>query len=175
MKRMTAAVAAAIGFAMGAWATTYELSTDAGYLVSTPLADGDVITGTLSDKVNIRIADNATVTIRNVTIQCKVDDAYDTKNKLDWAGLTCLGNATIILEGANTIYGFYIDNPGIFVPETCTLTIKGVGSLFAGSAAFGAGIGAGFNKPCGNIRIEGGTITARGGMGAAGIGAAHGG
>ena len=173
MKRMIAAIAAAIGFAMGAWATTYDLSTDASYLVSTPLADGDVITGTLSDKVNIRIANNAKVTIRNVTIQCKVDDAYDTKNKLDWAGLTCLGNATIILEGANTIYGFYIDNPGIFVPETCTLTIKGSGSLFAGSAAFGAGIGAGFNKPCGNIRIEGGTITAKGGMGAAGIGAAH--
>ena len=176
MKRLIVAAAAAIGIASGAWAKTiYELSTDYSYLVNTPLADGDVITGTLSEKVNIRIANNATVTIRNVTIQCKVDDAYDTKNKLDYAGLTCLGNATIILEGANTIYGFYIDNPGIFVPETCTLTIKGIGSLFAGSAAFGAGIGAGFNKPCGNIRIEGGTITAKGGMGAAGIGAAHGG
>ena len=174
MKKALLLFAAAIGFAMGACAKTiYELSTDSKYLVSRPLADGDEITGTLSDKVNIRIAAGATVTIRDVKIQCTADEAYDTKNKLDWAGLTCLGDATIILEGANTVCGFYVDNPGILVQETCTLTIKGSGSLVATGGAFAAGIGAGFGKPCGNIVIEGGTITAKGGLGAAGIGAAY--
>ena len=162
MKKTIAVLAAAVGLVSGAWArTVYELSTDSKYLVSRPLADGDEITGTLSDKVNIRIAAGATVTIRNVTIQCTADEAYDTKNKLDWAGLTCLGDATIILEGANTVCGFYIDNPAIFVPETCTLTIKGSGSLVATGGAFAAGIGSGADSSsysvCLGVTISGGT------------------
>ncbi len=170
MKRMIAAIAAAIGFAMGAWATTYDLSTEAGKLANTPVANGDVITGTLSEKVTVKIAAGATVTLRDVKIA--YGDAWGDSD-YDFAGITCLGDATLVLEGANEVSGCYLGNPGIFVPETCTLTIRGGGSLQAGSYNFGAGIGAGYGKPCGNIRIEGGTISANGGMGAAGMGAAH--
>ena len=50
------------------------------------------------------------------------------------------------------------------------LTIRGTGSLTASSNGFGAGIGGGNGISCGDIRIEGGTIKATGGSGAAGIG-----
>ena len=66
MKRMTAAIAAAIGFAMGAWATTVNLSTLSGNKI---LADGDVLTGTLSGYgYKVSIKDGATVTLQNVNI-----------------------------------------------------------------------------------------------------------
>ena len=92
--------------------------------------DGDVLTGMLGADVMISIADNATVTLNTVTIFGTNDKNYN------WAGITCLGNATIILEGNNTIRGFYEDNPGIYVPGNRdnpilnnSLIIKGTGSL----------------------------------------------
>ena len=89
---------------------------------------------------------------------------------LRWAGLNCSGDATIILEGKNTVIGFYDWYPGIHVPEGKTLTIKGNGELEARSNGAGAGIGGGFGISCGNIIIDGGTIKAEGGRLAAGIG-----
>ena len=113
----------------------------------------------------ISIDDGATVTISNATINGMNNDAYR------WAGLTCLGDATIVLEGSNSFMGFHEDYPGIYVPTNKTLTIEGEGSLAAGSNGFGAGIGSGFQLPSGNIVIKGGTITANGGTySAAGIG-----
>ena len=130
----------------------------------TMVADGKIITGTLAANVKVSIADGATVTLRDVTINGGTGD---------WAGLTCLGNATIIIEGANSVTG-YDKNPGIYVPDGYTLTVKGEGSLTARadwySTDCAAGIGGGWGKSCGNIVIEGGTITAVGGMRAAGIG-----
>ena len=118
--------------------------------------DGDELTGTLGANVKITIADGATVTLKDLTINGASGSSYP------WAGLTPLGDATIVLEGTNTVNGFYEDYPGIFAAVGKTLTIKGDGSLTASSNK-GTGIGGGRSKPCGNIVIEGGNITATGG------------
>ena len=128
--------------------------------------DGFLVTGTLGGNYKISIADGATVMLSGVTINGT--DSSSCK----WAGITCEGDATIILEGANTVKGFHNEYPGIFIPMDYRLTIKGEGSLDASSNGWAAGIGAGFRENCGDICIEGGSITARGGYSAAGIGGA---
>ena len=126
--------------------------------------DGETLTGTLGGDYKISIAAGATVKLQDVTINGTKDERYS------WAGISCLGNATIILKGTNTMKGFYLGYPGIHVPSGSTLTIKGSGSLTASGRGDAAGIGGGTRIPCGNIVIEGGTINAYGGFGAAGIG-----
>ena len=154
----------------GAWAQaaiTTDLATiNANYEAK----DGETLTGTLASNVKISIAapvapaTTTTVTLKDVTINGTNDE------DCGWAGITCEGNATIILEGANTVKGFYEDYPGIYVPGGKTLTIQGTGSLDASSNGYGAGIGGGYKIACGNIVIEGGTIVATGGYLATGIG-----
>lgn len=137
--------------------------------------DGDTLTGTLNANVKISIAAGATVTLAGVTINGTNSNAYK------WAGITCEGNATIILmDGTtDTVKGFYNEFPGIYVPEGFTLTIQGgtsgTGALIASSNGNGAGIGGGWNISCGNINIQGGNITANGGFALAGIGGGRGG
>ena len=137
--------------------------------------DGDTLTGTLNANVKISIAAGATVTLAGMTINGTNSNAYK------WAGITCEGNATIILmDGTeNTVKGFYNEFPGIYVPEGFTLTIQGgtsgTGALIASSNGNGAGIGGGWNISCGNINIQGGNITANGGFALAGIGGGRGG
>jgi uncharacterized repeat protein (TIGR02543 family) len=129
--------------------------------------NGDVLTGTLGGNYKITIAKNATVTLDNAVINGVNQYSYG------WAGITCLGNCNIVLEGDNTVKGFYSDHPGIYVPEGKTLTISGSGSLDASSNGFAAGIGGGYNNNCGNIEINGGTIVATGGRYAPGIGGGY--
>ena len=135
--------------------------------------DNDVLTGTLAGNYKITIANGATVTLRNATINGENNDNYN------WAGITCLGNATIILEGTNTVKGFYNEYPGIQAAhnygegDEYTLTIQGTGSLTASSNGKAAGIGAAKTDDCGNISISGGSITATGGDQAAGIGGSN--
>ena len=126
--------------------------------------DGVVVCGKLAGNHKLTIADGATVTLQGVTIEGV------NSSKCRWAGLTCEGDATIILEGDNAVRGFDEDYPGIFVPEGKTLTIRGAGSLDASSNGYGAGIGGGYMLKCGNIVLDGGTIVATGGARAAGIG-----
>ena len=127
--------------------------------------DGDILGGTLSSNAKISIADGATVTLSNATINGADDNFWPI------AGITCKGNATIILEGMNTVRGFYMNYPGIHIAKGKTLTIKGDGSLTASSNGLAAGIGGGSaGIDCGNIVIEGGYITATGGKTSAGIG-----
>ena len=126
--------------------------------------DGETLTGTLGANVKISIAAGATVKLQDVTINGTNDQRYS------WAGISCLGNATIILKGTNNVSGFSENYSGIYVPSGSTLTIKGSGSLTARGSDIGAGIGAEYYIPCGNIVIEGGTINAYGGWLAAGIG-----
>ena len=155
---------------------TYDLSQASSYTANgygvyvLQAQDGDVLTGTFVDDDNnryIQIADGATVTLRDATIHNS------------WAiGLYPLGDATIILEGENTVssgegipginaaYNFDDSSP-------YTLTIKGSGSLTAtgGEGEYGGpGIGTSRGDACGNIVIEGGTIIANGGTGSPGIG-----
>ena len=131
------------------------------------LLDDDIVTGTLGSNRKISIADGATVTLNGVNI-----NGSDTWSTGNYAGLNCLGNATIILADGttNTVKGFNSDYPGIHVPSGSTLTIQGTGSLNASSKGYGAGIGGGWSIACGNITINGGTITATGGYNSAGIG-----
>ena len=149
--------------------TVTKAATDLSKLTGDYTAkNGETLTGTLDAKVQISIAAGATVTLDDVTING------------EWAGITCEGDATIILKDGttNTVKGFSAEYPGIYVPSGNTLTIKGekegTGSLNASSNGNGAGIGGGYGNSinCGNIVIEGGDITATGSSYAAGIGSA---
>ena len=132
--------------------------------------DGMTITGRLAANVKVSIAAGATVTLDGVTIVGDDDENYK------WAGLNCLGDATIILKDRtqNRVQGFHEDYPGIHVPAGSRLTITGGtlgnGMLTATSSGYGAGIGGGNNIHCGNIDIQGGYIAATGGIYGAGIG-----
>ena len=126
--------------------------------------DGDILTGTLGGKYKISIADGATVYLKDVVIKGVYDDNYK------WAGLTCLGDATIVLSGTNNIKGYASGYPGIQVAVNKTLIIEGDGSLIASSSDRGAGIGGGDDIDCGNIIINSGNITATGKGPSAGIG-----
>ena len=87
-----------------------------------------------------------------------------------WAGLTCEGDATLVLDRSSVVRGFEEFYPGIYVPPFRTLVITGGGSLDASSNGHGAGIGGGLGVHCGNIGVTNGTVVATGGAGAAGIG-----
>lgn len=126
-------------------------------------ADGETLYGTLAGNYKISIADGATVTLKDVTID----------GSGNYAGINCMGDATIILDGTNNVKGYSSDYPGIYVPRYKTLTILGTGSLTAIGNGCGAGIGGRSDTYCGNIVIEGGTITATGGLAAAGIGGGY--
>ena len=117
--------------------------------------NGDILTGTLANSVQISIADGATVTLDNLSINA--DGAWTTGNR---AGITCVGNATITLVGTNTVKGFDANYPGILVPGGSTLTINGTGSLTSSSQGGGAGIGGKVDGTCVNISITGGTVNA---------------
>jgi hypothetical protein len=117
--------------------------------------NGDVLFGNNTD-IQIKIAAGATVTLHDIHIS---DDSY----------IDCQGDATIILEGENSICADD-NNPAIWVDEGKTLTIKGTGSLDAENEGWAAAIGGGKKLPCGNIVIESGTIVARGGLRSSGIG-----
>ena len=119
--------------------------------------DGDMLTGSTTGTVTI--ADNASITLNDVTIT---------------GGIVCNGTATITLVGTN-IVNVSNDNleykkAGIQIGGSgTTLTIRGNGSLTAtgGSAAAGIGLGRTWDASvtAGSIVIEGGTVTASGGIG----------
>ena len=131
------------------------------------LRDGDILTGTGGPDTHVFIDDGATVTLRDVNISAIPNDGDHM-----WPGITCQGDVTITLDGANVVKGGYEYFPGIFVIPNHTLIIQGDGTLDVSSNGFGAGIGAGRTSglSCGNIVIESGTITATGGAQSAGIG-----
>ena len=88
--------------------------------------------------------------------------------------ITCSGNATIILMGANTVTAA-ADKAAIKMGGSgTTLTITGSGSLTAQGGSGGAGIGTDMANSAtlsgGNIVINGGTVNATGGNFGAGIG-----
>ena len=129
----------------------------------------ETLTGTLAGNYMISIAAGATVTLKDMTI------GGTDNSDCQWAGITCNGNATIILEGTNSVEGSSYYYPGIHVPKGSTLTIRGTGSLTSSGKGGGSGIGGigvsdGNRSYCGNIKIEGGIITATAGEYAAGIG-----
>ena len=134
--------------------------------------NGDMLTGKLASSRKISIADRAIVILKDVSIN------YDDSPALSgsFAGITCLGGATLIIsENENYVKGLSSGYPGIFVPSGHTLTITGNGTLYADGQANAAAIGSSQDnieayRACGNIVLQGGTIWAIGGSGAAGIG-----
>ena len=130
------------------------------------LQDGDIVTGPGGENTQLKIEDGATVTLAGVT-----NTSISHSSATSFAGIECLGNATIILEGVNSVRGVW-GKAGIYVPEGKTLTIRGGGKLTA-TANDGAGIGGNKGASCGNIVIEGGTINATGAGSCAGIGSGN--
>ena len=130
------------------------------------LYNGNVLTGTGGKDTHVKIAAGATVTLSGVEIT-----AIPSNKSHLWAGITCLGDAVIILDDGkmNNVKGGN-SSSGIFVPEGYTLTIRGNGSLEAIGNYNSAGIGGCYKSSCGNIVIDGGNITAKGGSEGAGIG-----
>ena len=140
------------------------------------IQNGETVTGTLGSKVKISIADGATITLSGITIKGEDNEAYN------WAGLTCLGDATIVLadDTENTVGRFYQYLPGIFIPENKTLTIEGSGTLNVCTSdnihdkEGAAAIGGHKSADCGNIVIKGGIINAKANPWAPGIGCGYG-
>lgn len=145
----------------------YPSVVDLSYVKSYLLAkNGQTITGALATQANINVAAGASVTLDDVDITCGVNSST-----YSWAGITCEGDASIILSGTNVVKGFYTEYPGIQAgPNGTTLTIQGSGSLNAYSEGFAPGIGGATSTDCGDIVILGGTITSTGGDFSAGIG-----
>ncbi len=127
--------------------------------------DGQILTGELQRLVKISILDGATVTLKDLSIN-------GSNTEGSFAGITCLGDATLIIKGNNDICGFN-GGAGIFVPEGHTLTIDGDGILYSDGRDGAAGIGGNANTNSGNIIINGGDINADGGANAAGIGGGY--
>lgn len=146
-------------------AESFNLSDESIYVNGLFTAqDGCVLTGTFPDGYGqrIRIADGATVTLRNMTIN---------NTSTRYAGIGLDGSATLILEGENTVSASS-HHAGILLGGAgSTLTILGSGSLTAKGGYGAAGIGCSdTGSDCGAVTICGGTVTATGGTGAAGIG-----
>ena len=134
-----------------------------------PAFDGDILTGTLAGNYKITVAPGSTITLNGVTINNIDDQQYD------WAGITLMGDATIVLAdgSTNVVKGFNSWQPAIFVPGGKKLVIQGnTGTLDATNKGQGPGIGGNNSNNCGSIEIQGGVITAKGGANGAGIGSA---
>ena len=128
-------------------------------------------------------ADHTVLTLDNVTIYgdgCPALTVKGTSVKI------------ILADGSNNVLFGGTANPGCYLypPEgelleeatviTCEHAEKEehqctdfCGSLYAYSAQYGAGIGGGYEKDCGAVRIEGGNIWAVGSDSAAGIGGGY--
>jgi hypothetical protein len=128
--------------------------------------DNYILTGTLAGNYKISIAKDANVELKDATINGGNNPSFD------WAGLTCLGNATITITGTNIIKSFFNPHPGIQAGLIGTLTIDGTGELTATGGHLAAGIGSGNGNSCGKITINGGTIHASSKDGA-GIGSGY--
>ena len=131
--------------------------------------EDDWLTGSLANNVKISIASGASITLSDADI-----NGSGSWTSGDYAGINCIGAATITLDGTSSVKGFAGAYPGIFVPSGKTLTLKGDGTLtVANNGGTGAGVGAG-SAAGGNVTISGScTINATGGTGSAGIGASN--
>jgi hypothetical protein len=133
---------------------------------------GDILTGAFSDggRGYVTIPDGATVTLDGVY--------FFLPYECDHAAIHCLGSANIILIGSsnNLRAGSSSNYPAVYVPSGSTLTISGSGELTVSSqdSKHAACIGGGNGINCGNIVINGGTITTNDtSSGAAGIGSGN--
>lgn len=161
------------GIALLASTDTYNIA-DGGIVINSNTLEQynhATITGNSTTNVIQVSGVEATITISNLDIQIPIDNNATTAS--NWIPAIRLGDGAklnLILEGTNTLKGG--DRcAAIDVPEGCTLTISGEGSLKA-TGGVGAGIGASSMRKgsLGRIEINGGNIEAYGSGMAAGIG-----
>ena len=148
--------------------------------------DGDILTNSLIEDHKISIADGATITLR--------DAGSPLSNDICSAGIACVGDATILLEGINSVRGggdctiHFMDPgfdfslifwaPGISIDPGHTLTIDGSGELTVktnSNDVGGSAIGNWTGHSSGTVIINGGTIYATGAQGCPAIGGGYGG
>ena len=161
------------GIALLASTDTYNIANGGININSNTLEQYKDATITGSSTTNVILVNGveATITISNLDIQIPLVKNDETAST--WVpAIRLVNNAklNLILEGTNTLKGGDMC-AAIEVPEGCTLTISGEGSLKA-TGGEGAGIGASSrrNGSLGTIVIDGGDIEAYGGEMAAGIG-----
>ena len=161
------------GIALLASTGTYDIANGGIVINSNTLEQykDATITGSSTTNVIQVIGVEATITISDLDIQIPIDNNATTAS--NWIPAIRLANGAklnLILEGKNTLKGGDMC-AAIDVPEGCTLTISGEGSLKA-TGGGGAGIGASSMRKgsLGTIEINGGNIEAYGSGMAAGIG-----
>ena len=161
------------GIALLASTGTYDIANGGIVINSNTLEQYNdaTITGSSTTNVIQVIGVEATVTISDLDIQIPIDKNATTAS--NWIPAIRLANGAklnLILKGKNTLKGGDMC-AAIDVPEGCTLTIRGEGSLKA-TGGVGAGIGASSMRKgsLGRIEINGGDIEAYGSGMAAGIG-----
>ena len=115
--------------------------------------NGDVLTGQLPSDYQLTIAAGATVTLFNATV-----NYGGSSNK---AAVSCLGNATLVLMGSNTVTCNSYQGAGITPADGSTLTIQGNNGILNvngnGEGCIGIGYRNGVNGT-GNVVINSGTI-----------------
>lgn len=161
------------GIALLASTDTYNIANGGININSNTLEQYNHATITGSSTTNVILVNGveATITISNLDIQIPLVKNDETAST--WVPAIRLVNGAklnLILEGENTLKGGDMC-AAIEVPEGCTLTISGEGSLKA-TGGVGAGIGASSMRKgsLGRIEINGGNIEAYGSGMAAGIG-----
>ena len=161
------------GIALLASTGTYDIANGGIVINSNTLEQYNhaTITGNSTTHVILVNGVEATITISDLDIQIPIDNNATTAS--NWIPAIRLANGAklnLILKGKNTLKGGDMC-AAIDVPEGCTLTIRGEGSLKA-TGGVGAGIGASSMRKgsLGRIEINGGDIEAYGSGMAAGIG-----
>ena len=161
------------GIALLASTDTYDIANGGIVINSDTLEQYNDATITGSSMTNVILVSGveATITISDLDIQIPIDKNATTAS--NWIPAIRLANGAqlnLILKGKNTLKGGDMC-AAIDVPEGCTLTISGEGSLKA-TGGGGAGIGASSMRKgsLGTIEINGGNIEAYGSGMAAGIG-----
>ena len=161
------------GIALLASTDTYDIADSGININSNTLEQYNhaTITGRSTTNVILVNGVEATITISDLDIQIPIDNnATTASNWIPAIRLANGANLNLILKGKNTLKGGDMC-AAIDVPEGCTLTIRGEGSLKA-TGGVGAGIGASSMRKgsLGTIEINGGNIEAYGSGMAAGIG-----
>lgn len=119
-----------------------------------------------SDRINVKENINADITLAGVNIGCDSNAALKIADNSTGDVVITLADGTKNSLISTQAYCAGLQKNG----STGTLTINGMGELYAKGRTGGAGIGSGVNSPVENITINGGKITAVGGSGSAGIG-----
>lgn len=161
------------GIALLASTDTYNIANSGIVIKSDTLEQYNDATIMGSSTTNVILVSGveATITISDLDIRIPIDkNATTASNWIPAIRLANGANLNLILKGKNTLKGGDMC-AAIEVPEGCTLTISGEGSLKA-TGGVGAGIGASSMRKgsLGTIEINGGNIEAYGSGMAAGIG-----